>query len=97
MHLNGSHYLLAAFSTKSPSSTYTELLACKINQNDVEEVSRKDISEYCYGVMLQVTYESVTPFSEFRNAKLLLYVGYIPNERNKAESLTVSKQNRAIQ
>ncbi|GAB5586612.1 hypothetical protein Unana1_01512 [Umbelopsis nana] len=51
--LNGSHYLLAAFSAKSQSSTSTELLACRVNQNDVQEVSRKDISDYCYGVTLQ--------------------------------------------
>lgn len=52
--LDGSHYLFAAFSMKAQSSTSTELVGYKINQESVDEVFRKDISECCYGVTLQV-------------------------------------------
>ncbi|KAH8549989.1 nuclear pore complex assembly-domain-containing protein [Umbelopsis sp. PMI_123] len=51
--LNGNHYLFAVFSTKAQSSASTELVAYKINQDNVDELFRNDISECCYGVTLQ--------------------------------------------
>ncbi|KAI9288168.1 hypothetical protein BC943DRAFT_185457 [Umbelopsis sp. AD052] len=51
--LNGGHYVFAVFSTKVQSSTTTELVGYKINQENVDEIVRKDISDCCYGVTLQ--------------------------------------------
>ena len=45
---------MAALATKSQISTSTELLVCKIDQDGAEELSREDVSEYSYGIAVQV-------------------------------------------
>lgn len=95
--LNGSHYLLAAFSAKSQSSTSTELLACRVNQNDVQEVSRKDISDYCYGVTLQVCLHLWLSHHSPTILKISDSAGPISSTRSQAKSSAVSKQNRSVQ